>query len=117
MASSPTSRVNPSSGSMAATTRCPNVIGCADHRDAPYAGHIEQHSLDLGRIDIGSSSEDQGIPAVPNEEATLLIEIPDVPRIEDTASNRSGGCLWMSQVAQHGSIGRRHRVPSLGLGR
>ena len=75
--------------------RCPNalsetLVGYSDYSSAMDAGCCEQDSLDLGGVDVGSATEDQRIPAIPDEQSAKVIEIPDVPRIQHSLPNCLG---------------------------
>src|SRR5271157_6351324 len=72
------------------------LIWYAHHGGTPHARYLEQDPLDLGRVDVGPTAENQRVPPVSYEQSSYRIDVPDVSRVEDAVPDRLGRRLRMA---------------------
>jgi hypothetical protein len=83
------------------------------HPCAFDARMLEQHALDLLRIDVGAVVNDDLLPAAAEVEIPVLIGAHDVARIEPAVDERPRRRLLVFPVADAGGIGLDPHLPSL----
>src|ERR1700682_4206240 len=78
-----------------------DLVGTPDDRRSPHRRVLEQHVLDLARIDVLAAADDHVLLAVDEEEEAVLVAVPDVPRVEPTVEQRLRRGIGTVEVAPH----------------
>src|SRR6266508_5309327 len=82
----------------------PFAVGPPDHRGLAHLGVLQQHLLDLARIDIGAARDDQVLGAVLEREIAVGIEDADIAGVQPAAAQGLCTRIRVFPVAGHDHI-------------
>ena len=67
---------------------------------------LEQHVVDLGRVDVAAAEDDEVGAAVGEEEVAVVVDVPDVAQGEVVAAVRRLGLVAVLEVLEAPDVGR-----------
>ena len=65
---------------------------------------LEQHLLDLARIDVGATADDDVLGSVLERQVPVGIEAADIPRMQPSVAQSGGGGLRILPISRHHHI-------------
>ena len=78
----------------------PLVVGHADGGGVADRGVLEQHRVDLGRVDVHAAGDDEVGGAVGEEQVAVVVEVADVAEGEVVAPVRPVGLVRVLEVVE-----------------
>src|ERR687895_511030 len=78
-----------------------DLVGPADHRGLLDTRMLQEHILDLARIDVLSAADDHVLLAVDEEEEPVLVAVADVARVQPSVPERLGVGVRPPVIALH----------------
>src|SRR5262249_11625665 len=89
------------------------LVGDADHSGCGDGRVRVQLLLDLTRIDVEATADDQLLLAVHDEEIAVVIDIAHVPSVEPATAHHLGRSLRLVEVALHHVVPADHDLPDV----
>ena len=84
----------------------PLLVGDADHGHVGDGRVLEQHGVDLGRVDVHAAGDDQVGRAVGEEQEPVLVDAADVAEREVVAAIGAVGLVRVAEVLEAGGARR-----------
>src|SRR6266536_1587932 len=91
----------------------PFRIRPADHRGLAHVLVLEQHFLDLARIDVGAAGDDHVLGAVLEREIALRVERADVAGVQPAAAQRCRARFRVAPITRHHHVAAAQNLPGL----
>jgi hypothetical protein len=79
-------------------------VGHAEHGAGGHARRRAEDPLDLGRVDVGAAPDDHQVLAVAHVQEAVVVEEPDVARVQDAALEGRRRGLGTVEVVEHRAI-------------
>jgi hypothetical protein len=76
---------------------------------------LEEHLLDLPRVDVVAAADDHVLLAVDDEEVAVRVHLRDVARVEPATPHRLGRGVVALEVALHDVVAADHDLADLAL--
>ena len=78
----------------------PLLVGHADGGDVTHRGVLQEHGVDLGRVDVHAARDDEVGGAVGEVEVSLVVHVAHVAQCEVVAAERPGRLLRVAVVVE-----------------
>src|SRR3954447_2066868 len=85
----------------------------ADDRSFAHAAVLEQHLLDLTRIDVRAARDDHVLGPIFQRDVTVRIEHADIARVQPAAAQRLRGRIGIFPVARHDHVAAANDLTGL----
>src|SRR5437016_6098135 len=74
---------------------------------------LQQHFLDLARVDVGAARDDQVLRAVLDGEESFGVEAADIAGMQPAAAHGARRCFRVAPVARHHAVRARDDLAGL----
>src|SRR5919106_449367 len=94
----------------------PPGVRLADHRHLGDRRVAQQHLLDLARVDVGATRDDQFLGAIAQRQKTVAVDRADVAGVQPAAAQRRGARFGVAPIPAHHAVAAHQDLADLARG-